>query len=496
MSKGVRTSFLLLALVVGSGGSPQKPSRPSSPPRPVAEADVRQQAVREFEEGQKVHAQGHLTEAIAHYSRALELIPDFPEALYQRALAELSLGQMEQAARDLARLIELEKDFLPDPAAADPSVRSFFARVHNLQAELFIRQNDPARAEEELTKALARDPGWPRVRLNLASLFLSRRALDRAITELQQVIAREAPPAEAFSLLGAAYEQAGRTDDAIEQYSRALALDPNDRLAREGRSRLLLQRKDYLRAVEDLEILQKVDPSPDRALQLADAYAHINKDDQAIALCQKLLLEDPKNRPARERLIAWLAKSGRIADALAEARRATELFPTDATAWGRLGELLLSTDAEEAVRAYGRAVALEPSNLVFRANYGSALLKSRRFTDALEQFRAVLARDPENAHAHAGLGTAFYELKDYAQASHHFGWIVERQPQQPVAYYFLAICNDRLGQYEPAMTLYEKFIALADPLKHKNEIENARLRIPALKRLIEEAKRRRKESKR
>lgn len=496
MNKGVRTSFLLLVLAVGSGGSPQKPSRPSPPPRPAPEADVRRQAVTEFEEGQKAHAQGRLAEAIAHYSRALELIPDFPEALYQRALAELSLGQMEQAAGDLAHLIELEKDLLPDLDAADPSVRSFFARVHNLQAELFIRQNDPARAEEELTKALARDPGWPRARLNLASLFLSRRALDRAIAELQQVTAGEAPPAEAFTLLGAAYEQAGRADDAIEQYSRALALDPNDRLAREGRSRLLLQRKDYLRAVEDLEILQRADPSPERALQLADAYAHMNKDDQAIALCQKLLLEDPQNRPARDRLIAWLAKSGRTADALAEARRATELFPTDATAWGRLGELLLSTDAEEAARAFSRAVALEPSNIVFRANYGSALLKSHRFSDALEEFQAVLARDPQNAHAHAGMATALYELKDYAQAAHHFGWIVERQPQQPVAHYFLAICYDRLGQHQPALTLYEKFIALADPTKHKNEIENARLRIPALKRLIEETKRRRKESKR
>jgi tetratricopeptide (TPR) repeat protein len=480
------TSLLLVTVALSLNGSQHKPPRPS--PTPSADARLRQHAQAEFEEGQKAHGQGRIEEALAHYSRALDLVPDFPEALYQRALAHLTRDHVDAAADDLQRLIEMEKDLLPDISSADPAVRSFFARVHNLRAELLVRRNETTLAEEELSKALERDPSWHRARLNLAALFLSRRAFDRAIAELNEVIAHDPAPALAFRLLGAAYEQTGRDEEAIESYSKALLGDPADSFAREGRSRLLLARKDYVRAIEDLEILHKNDPSPERTLRLADAYALADAREKAIALCRKLVEEDPKNRAARDRLIAWLDTSGRTEEAITEARRATDIFPTDARCWTRLGELLLRTDAPQAAGAYGQAVALEPNNLIIRANFGSALLKSRRFTDALEQFQWVLERDPHNAQAHAGAGTAFYELKDYARAVPHFAWIVDRQPQQAVAHYFLALCYDRLGQYEQAVTLYEKFITLADPARHKNEIENARLRIPPLKRLIEQRK--------
>jgi Flp pilus assembly protein TadD len=185
-------------------------------------------------------------------------------------------------------------------------------------------------------------------------------------------------------------------------------------------------------------------------------------------------------------------REARQAEAIAEARRLAEVFPSDPAVLGQLGELLLQSDDEGAAKAYARALEHDPQKVVYRVNLSSALIRLHRFTEAIQQLNLVLQKEPDNYHAHAGLGTAYYELKDFTQAAREFNWVIERKPEVVVAYYFLAICYDNLKQYEQALAVYGTFLEKGDPAKNKVELDNVTFRLPSLKRQIEEEKKKKK----
>jgi tetratricopeptide (TPR) repeat protein len=476
----------LLVLLRADGGASERAQQPG------AEERARAEAVAKFEAGQAAHEQGRLTEAIALYTAALQQLPDFPEALYQRAAAYFALDRWEESEKDLLRLLDRERELLGEAAAPDPTLGAFFARAHTLLAEVRLQRGRLSEAEAHLERALALDPRFQRAHIVRASLALARRAPAEAIAALTRAAELGPPTAAFYILLGLATEQQGDTDAALDAYARALALDPHALAAREARSRLLLARGDYARAIEDMEAIARARPTTAVEHRLAEAYALAGRTEDAIALLQRILAREPTHREARRSLIALLERTGRSREALAHAQQLVAAYPQDPQAHAMLGELLLPTDPEHAARAFEQAARLDPQTLSHRTNLGAALLKLRRFPEAIEVFSDVLARDPNNYPAHAGLGTAYFEMRDYAQAAREFTWVIERKPETAVAYYFLAICHDRLKEYERALALYERFLALADPEKHRTEIESARFRVPALRRQIEEANKRRR----
>ncbi|NNF00594.1 MAG: tetratricopeptide repeat-containing protein, partial [Pyrinomonadaceae bacterium] len=65
-----------------------------------------------------------------------------------------------------------------------------------------------------------------------------------------------------------------------------------------------------------------------------------------------------------------------------------------------------------------------------------------------------------------------------------YKWIVNEKPELAVGFYFLAICYDKLQEYEDALANYEQFLQLADVENGALEIEKVNLRLPVLKKQI------------
>lgn len=115
--------------------------------------------------------------------------------------------------------------------------------------------------------------------------------------------------------------------------------------------------------------------------------------EEAAALYDGILREDPRHVRAAEHLGAVLLDLDRPADAIAPLRTAAHLEPDDAERWTDLGEALLRAGlAKEAVEALGRALAV----------------------------------DPDHSEAHFLLGEAFGALGDLDRACHHWLRYAER----------------------------------------------------------------------
>jgi len=142
-----------------------------------------------FNRGLALARAGRLIGAQDAYDNALEIEPDFPEALVNRALVELELDQLASAQADLERAIKLGRDDVVILAALGETFARQGRRDHAEQffAGLLTRnpgdlvvlvargimrlKYDPESARSDLTQALAIDPRAAHAHYGIALLI-------------------------------------------------------------------------------------------------------------------------------------------------------------------------------------------------------------------------------------------------------------------------------------------------------------------------------------
>jgi tetratricopeptide (TPR) repeat protein len=112
--------------------------------------------------------------------------------------------------------------------------------------------------------------------------------------------------------LGAAYDAAGKYDQAIDALQKAAAIKPTGAIYQ----------------------------------QLGTDLAHVGKIDDAQAACDKAATADPTNKTAGDlcyrNIGIVLSNAGKMSDAVAPLQKATQLDPNDADAWYLLGNALVA----------------------------------------------------------------------------------------------------------------------------------------------------------
>jgi Flp pilus assembly protein TadD len=159
--------------------------------------------------------------------------------------------------------------------------------------------------------------------------------------------------------------------------------------------------------------------------------------------------------------------------------------PKDPMILGKLCSLNRVSAPAKALEFCRRGLDIEPSSIDLAIGFGAALLQAKRYDDAAAVLRKLSAVAPENATIHANLGTALFDLNRYAEAKIEYKWLTSHDPVPPIAYYFLAICHDQLGEYLDAGANYNLFLKNADPKRNQLEIDKVNLRLPILNKQID-----------
>lgn len=120
-------------------------------------------------------------------------------------------------------------------------------------------------------------------------------------------------------------------------------------------------------------------------------------------------------------------------ESLAQAERrwraAVQKDPRDATAFATLG-VVFSREGkyEDAVGAYQKALALNPSLPGLQLNLGLAHFKHGNFPAAIGPFRAALAAEPQSVQARTLLGLSYYGAKKFADAATQLAEVTTSDP--------------------------------------------------------------------
>lgn len=483
--------FGAIVLVAGMTITAQTARKPKPGPKPAEAApaqDKTKEAAEAFEAAQNAHQAGDLNKAVELYGKAITLDPDLWQAEYQRGGAYFSLGKLPEAKASLNHVVELLAQY-----PASDQVKQISVRVQTTLGEIAMAESKPDDAEKAFRRVLEANPQNAQAHSGLAEVLMSANKPADAITEAKAAIAAGDDRAATFALLGVALIATKKLDDALSALNEALKREPKNALALGYRADIFIAKNKGSEAVADLRAALAIEPKMQTRLRLAALQAQAKQFNEAIALFQEVLKEDPNNADARVGLTAALIESGQAADATAQLEQLIKAEPNRAVLHAQLAELYLPKQPDKALEQYKAAAGLEPKNANHQVGMASAMVKLRKFQEAVDVLKPVLDANPAGDvayFAHTNLATALFELDDFPNAAREFLLILNYQSKRgdqkraAISLYFLGVCFDKIGDYEQALKAYEQFMTLASP-DNQLEIEKIKLRLPSIKRQIE-----------
>jgi lipopolysaccharide biosynthesis regulator YciM len=274
-------------------------------------------------------------------------------------------------------------------------------------ALLAVLDRDLERAESLLAAAvrLASDDVMPY--LALARLFRMRGEIGRAIHIHQNLLLRLPASSPlgilAMADLGADFAQGGFLRRAIACFEQALAHDPKQRASLRALVPLLVDAREFPRAIDLARRLARLEGRDGAAaeaelrVEMAEAARAEGRSDDARKAVKRALRQDAKNVRAWIVLGELEAERGRAKAALA--------------AWLRVPEL----DRREGPRVYPQ----------LEATY-AALGRTREFETCL---RGLLAKRPDDRGARLALARSLAARGDAGPALAELGQLIEREPE-------------------------------------------------------------------
>lgn len=462
------------------------------------------------------YQKGLIPEAVAEFSRALELDPRMQVAqgnleityrasgYYDRRVAELR-ERLRREAGDREARWELARAYAA-LGHTDEAVAEFEALLawhpDDIPALLQLGLAEKARgrvevAEEWFRRAAEQDPDSPVALFYHGEALYNRGLNEAALETLRQAVHRNPDYADAHYLLAFVLGDMGLHDEARASTKRAISLNPTLGRAQAnltlqppedgsvpGRQTLadsmrpalaeggtlahfnlglaFRQKGYYAEALREYRLA--LDQGEDRRLTLqAMAEVHLLRRDLASALeLYDALVEEHADSPKvwNERGVC-LHQAGRRDAARDSYERAISLDGDYALAWNNLGVLLAHEPGTgEAEAAFRAAMKVRRDLAAPRLNLALLLFQLRRFQPALETFRSVLADEPASAAAWNGIGLVLMELHRYADARNAFARAVDASPNYASAHYNLSFTLSQLGDFDGALRATKRALEL------------------------------------
>jgi len=346
----------------------------------------------------------------------------------------------------------------------------------NLLGTVRAKQNRLLEAETLFLRALRKDSKFTGARMNLVYLYMLKRAPDKAILQLNEVVASEPDNFDARVMLGDAYLGKNDLQKAEENYLGALDGHLDNASALLGLaqiSRLKGETKEpaiYLNRVATLTAGSK---SPELLYKFGMEAMRANMFDEAKSALQRAVEMRPNDPSYVLALgIAQLRKTD-LFEAEKLFRRVVEIQPTNAQGQLHLGYVLLIQkqypEARQWLEKSGRAGLPE-------VPYYLGLIAQEQGDEAhaIALFQKAVQQLPSYALARVALGASYLRLKDYVRARQELETAVKLDPEEPSGHYNLALLYARTK--EPAKA--EEQMRIVEDLKSKQRTSSGGLVLP------------------
>jgi len=333
-----------------------------------------------------------------------------PTEALRLAFRHFEAGRLE-IAEDLCRRV-LQHD-------------SRLAEAHHLLGAVLHRRGDLPAAIEEFRQAVALKPDWPRALYNLGAASRMADDFSLAISSLERVLEFTPNDAPALEQLALAYYgraehhcRAGRQAEAVDDYRRSLAVNPNSAKPHNDLATVLYEQGHLDEAAAGFRRALALQPDYPDALYNLGLICHARGEFvEAVDWLQQALRLKPDYPEAENNLgCAWQAL-GKFDEAMACYERALKLRPGDPTTYNNLGTAWHAQgDITAAVSCLEQAIRTKPDYAEAESNLGCVWQTPGKLDEAMACYERALHLRPDDAKAHTNQGTAWHAIGEADRA--------------------------------------------------------------------------------
>jgi tetratricopeptide (TPR) repeat protein len=323
---------------------------------------------------------GQYERALAHYGRAIELVPNDSQALINHSVVNHALRRHQPALQDLEMALKLEET----------------AWAYLYRGMIRESLGEDNRAMEDFTKALRLDSNFVEGYYRRGLLYSKQGEHEKSFQDQNKVLELDENHAGAYTARGVARAALGDSQWALNDLDKGCTLAPqwHEGFYHRGRVRHQLEMydealADYARAIELNQTFAQV------FMARGKTHGALGEHWQAVADFGQVIELEPKNAEAH--YARGVARS-----AMREYRRAIEDFE--------------------------RALELDPGMAVALADRGAAYEKLGEYANAIRDLDRAIALDPNLAIAYYNRGLAYGSKGEYDRASRDLDKAVKLDP--------------------------------------------------------------------
>jgi tetratricopeptide (TPR) repeat protein len=315
--------------------------------------------------------QGDVQKALVTSENGINSAPGSPDLYYTLGLSRYQTGQFDDAIRALDRALELKPNF--------PDALLWRGNTYLIQSKLGGAGDgggDPVKLESaiaDLRAATERADDVADYHAALAEALYQRRDLAEARTQMQRAVELDPNNAKYARSLGRVCDQLDDLDAAVAAFTTSTQHDPTDAEAFYGLGLAYFKKQQDADAIAAFRSALKINPF------------HVDAHEK---LGQTLIRGGGQDEGQNE---LKLAEDSRVrAKKIDEMRRASAADPSNAELANNLGiELARQGDFEDAMQAFRRALAANPRMIDAQYQIGGLYAERGKWLEALTAFTTV-----------------------------------------------------------------------------------------------------------
>ncbi|MBI3814243.1 MAG: tetratricopeptide repeat protein [Nitrospinae bacterium] len=273
----------------------------------------------------------------------------------------------------------------------------------------------------------------------------------------------------AYNNRGLAYDDSGNYQEAIEDYSTAIGIDPKFVIAYNNRGAAYIKIGNHQKAVNDFNMAIRINQNPKYAeayISRGFAYSSLGNHQEAIKDYTTAISMDSKHAKAYNNRGNTYVSLGNYQEALKDYNMAITLDLWYAEAYYNRGDAYINLGKhQEALKDCSMAISLNPKLSLAYYNRGNIYISSGKHQEAIKDYNIVISLDPQYVKAYNNRGIAYINLGKHQEAIESFNMAIKLDPKYAQAYYNLGMLYSELGDVEQARINY-------------NKAESLRLKVP------------------
>ena len=368
-------------------------------------------------------------DAFAAFHRAVQLSPNDKGWRLHLAINAHEIGELAVEKKEIQALVAAHPDFAP--------------ALHRL-GQYLLSSGDLVKSAEMFDRVIELVPSSVEGLVGRADVHLRRSEPDKALPLLQRALEIDPNYKVAHYLLGNAYRDLGRQQEATRHLRRGMG----------GTVRYL----------------------PDRLSQHMEMYA-VNLKARTTAAIEQMvagetqtaadtfreaLQAEPENVVAMNNLAWSHVQQNRIAEAEQLLKRALELAPDKYTTHINLANIaVLKKEFHKALRLTDKSIELEPRVAQTHRSRASVLFRLGRFEEAYESAAAATRLNPGEVGIQLQCADLALRLRNFDTAIRHFDRVLEEQPDHIEALVGLVRAHWAVGHQDQAREVLARAAAAA-----------------------------------